>query len=238
MLENSTSIPAYALNLKGIDGGGKQYKTTDILKVLKKNMLDVFGAGFLVVGTDTAGSYNLAEAGQSMHSYFIEDHVEHVKSMFNDNLIPEVLAANGFLLNYKDTPRMVCSPIGEHDVETASKMTQRLRATNSIVLTKENIINWHERNGFDVDHMQEMTQEELVELLSLGEEESGMQSRSGAGMSSGMNNGVGNNKGTSGNANDNNLTTKSLTGISIISDNGIVAKVQVGSKRLYVSYKT
>lgn len=237
MLENSTTAPAYALNLKGIDGGGKQYKTSDIIKVLKKNILDVFGAGFLVVGTDTAGSYNLAEAGQSMHSYFIEDHVEHVRSMYNDNLIPEVLAANGFLLNFKDTPKMICSPIGEHDVETASKMTQRLRATNSIVLTKQNIINWHERNGFDTEHMEELNQEELIELLTAGQDEEGsggMQSRSGDGMTSGLSNGVGNVDGSGGNANDSNLTTKSLSNISVLSDDGTIAEVQIGNNHFSI----
>jgi len=182
-LEGSSTTPAYSLNLKGIDGGGKQYSTSEIMKSLRKNILDVFGAGFLVVGTDTAGSYNLAEAGQSMHSYFIEDHVEHIRSLYNDNLIPELLSLNGFILDYKDTPKMVCSPIGEPDIDIASKMVQRLRATNSIVLTKNNIIDWHRRNGFDVEHMEAMSEEDLIEKLQLQSDET-MSTRSSDGMAS------------------------------------------------------
>lgn len=235
-LEGSTTTPAYAINLKGIDGGGKQYSTSEIMKTLRKNILDVFGAGFLVVGTDTAGSYNLAEAGQSMHSFFIEDHVEHIKSIFNSQLIPELLAFNGFSLDYKDTPKMICSPIGEHDVDTASKMTQRLRATNSIVLTKNNIIDWHRRNGFDVEHMESMSEEDLIERLQLQTEES-MQTRSGDGLESGMNNGVGTSVGTQGGdtsvANNENAMTKSLS-VSLVSDDGVVAKINIGGKVLSI----
>lgn len=169
----------YSMTLKGIDGVGKQYSTQDLINQRKKSILDGFGAGFINLGNDKAGSYNLSESKQTIHSHFVQHVVGIITEGLNENVIPQILALNGIRLSHEDMPRIKAGLISEVDMEEFSKAVQRVGAVGYLPKTKEVVNKILEVMGIDYKVPEEMSQEEFLKLF--GEDTS----RSGDGMAAG-----------------------------------------------------
>lgn len=130
MLPSDTkdNAPLYSMSLKGIDGMGKQYSTRDLISDRKKSILDRLGAGFLNVGNDDAGSYNLSESKQTIHTQFVQRVNEIIAEALNENLLPQLLALNGIRLEQKEMPFIKFGQIVDTDMEGFSKAVQRMGA--------------------------------------------------------------------------------------------------------------
>lgn len=176
---NVSGNPQYTMNLKGIDGAGKQYSTQDLVNSRKKAILDRFGAGFINLGNDGQGSYNLSESKQSIHGHFVQRDIDIIVECFNKNLIPQLLALNNIRLSDEDMPKLKPGLIQEVDMEGFSKFVQRIGAVGYLPKTPTVINKILEVGGFDQEIPEDMSPEELFKLL--GEDTS----RSGDGMGAG-----------------------------------------------------
>lgn len=196
---NNQGGEQFKMSLKGIDGAGKQYSTKDLIQERKKAILDRFGAGFINLGNDGQGSYNLSESKQTIHGHFVQRDIDIIVEAINRNLIPQFLALNDIRLADEDMPRLKPGLIQEVDMEGFSKFVQRIGAVGYLPKTKEVINKILEVGGFDYVIEEDMTQEELMKIL--GENESG----AGEGMTRGTNgNGTGKNSAARDNSVSNN----------------------------------
>lgn len=170
---NSNGQPQYSMDLKGIDGAGKQYNTQDLVNARKKAILDRFGAGFMNVGNDGQGSYNLSESKQTIHGHFVQRDIDLILESINRNLIPQLLALNDIRLSDEDMPKVKPGLIAEIDMENFSKFVQRIGAVGYLPKTVTVINKILEVGGFDEEFAEDMPLEELMSKLGQNESRSG-----------------------------------------------------------------
>lgn len=202
LTDNSTSSKAFDVKLLGIDGGGKQFDTKELITERQKAILNCFGAGFILLGQESVGSYALSETQQGLHSFFVEKDINFICEVFNKELIPQLLALNEIRLEDEDMPFLAPSEIDEEDKETNSKAIQRAFATGAIPLHPEVVNENLKKLGYEYrlpEDMQEDGWQEYSEKYMPNST-----SRSGDGMESGLNSGVGGADGGSGNTSDTN----------------------------------
>ena len=136
LLTSDTDISSkkylYDFELKGIDGGGKQYQTSEIINQKKKSIYNVFGTGHMLLGQDSVGSYNLASAHTSTHSYYVERNILQKIDVINTQLIPRLLAANNIYLDWKDVPVFQPKSPTPPDKDVISKTIQRIKSVNGL----------------------------------------------------------------------------------------------------------
>lgn len=174
----------YKMTLKGVEGAGKQFSTTELINVRHKAILDCLGAGFLNLGNDGVGSYALSEGKQSLHAHYVERDVDTICEQINVNLIPQLLALNSIYLEDEDMPMFEAGKIEEPDLNEYSSAIQRMGATGFIPRNSA-VIN-HVLSVLGIDwKLTNETQDEILELVGKPT------TRSGDGMESGMNNGTG-----------------------------------------------
>ena len=211
----------YDFTLQGIEGGGKQYTSTDLINERKKAILDVFGAGFLNTGNEVAGSYNLVEGQIGIHAHLLEDHLLFYKDIIENQIVAQMAALNGLDFSDEDMPRWESGDINEYSPDEIGKLVQRTFSVGGFVKTKENIIEIHRRYGLDTTHMEEMTLEELMEAMAVDDS-----SESRAGESNGTSG-----TGTSQNAQGGDMNLENRSANKLISDDGINAVVQLLNKK-------
>lgn len=181
MLPSDTkdNAPLYSMTLKGIDGMGKQYSTAQLISDRKKSILDRLGAGFLNVGNDKAGSYNLSESKQTIHTQFVSRVNDIIIEALNENLIPQLLALNDIRLSAEDMPKVKAGHIVDMDIDTFSKAIQRIGAVGYLPKTPEVINKILEVMDIDLKIDENLSTEDLMKML--GEDTS----RAGDGMTQG-----------------------------------------------------
>lgn len=181
MLPSDTkdNAPQYSMTLKGIDGMGKQYSTAQLISDRKKSILDRLGAGFINVGNDKGGSYNLSESKQTIHTQFVQRVNEIILEALNENLIPQVLALNDIRLPESEMPYVKCGEIVDVDMEGFSKAIQRIGAVGYLPKTPEVINKILEVLGIDYKVEDDISQDDLLKML--GQDTS----RAGDGMTAG-----------------------------------------------------
>lgn len=176
MKENS---PQYSMTLKGIDGNGKQYSTSSLISDRKKSILDRLGAGFMNVGNDKQGSYNLSESKQTIHTQFVERVNEIILEGLNENVIPQLLALNDIRLSEAEMPKIKTGPIVDIDMEGFSKAIQRIGAVGYLPKVPAVINKITEVLDIDYEVSEDMDLDDLLKIL--GEDTS----RAGDGMAAG-----------------------------------------------------
>lgn len=167
---------SYDVTLQGVEGGSKSYKTTELIQERKKQILDSLGAGFLNLGNDGVGSYALATGKQSLHAHYMERHLLFIKSVIEDDLFKQLAEINGVSLSQDEMPVIEYGDLDEPDLETMSKVVQRMGSVGMLPKSKAFLMKLYESMGLDTSMFENMSEEEFLELL--GEDES----RAGEGM--------------------------------------------------------
>ena len=173
---------SYDIELKGIDGSGKQYKTSELINERKKAILDSLGAGFLNLGNDGVGSYSLSVGKQSLHAFYMERHLLFIKSVFENQLIPQIAELNGIKLSEDEMPRMVFGEIDEPDQDVLSKVGQRVGSVGLFPKNKEVLLDYWDKLGLDISSLKDMSQEQIDKMLTPDDNRAGeSQGSSGTG---------------------------------------------------------
>jgi hypothetical protein len=146
--------PLYDIQFKGVDGAGKQFKTTEIIEQKKKDLFNAFGAGFMLLGQDSVGSYNLASSHMSTHAHYVERNITQKVVVLETQLAPRLLAANDYYLNWKDMPKFIPADPTEFDWDIASKFVQRVASVNKMTPKALEFI--YKKLGFEVDGVEDL----------------------------------------------------------------------------------
>ena len=137
------------LELKGIDGGGKQYITSEVIKEKRTAIYNHFGCGHLLLGqSGNSGSEALSSNKMTTHEQYVEDILMWKKEVIDNQIAKTLLRENGVELDYEDMPEFEPAPIAEADIEGLSKSLQRLKSTNCAT---HEMIKWH-YDRYGVNH--------------------------------------------------------------------------------------
>ncbi|WNO47290.1 hypothetical protein [Vibrio phage vB_VibM_10AMN] len=210
VLEGTNNMDAYTMKLQGVDGGGKMYSTSDILKDKQKAIFDRFGAGAMILG-EGGGSYALIEGKNTIHSHYIERDINIILEVFNNDLIPQLLALNGIHLPDELMPELVAGEIEPVSLDEMSKAAQRLGSVGLLPVSAPTFLNeLYEKHGFKYRLDEELSPEELSNMMS------DYTSRSGEG------------KGTSGTGD-----TQAAQGGNLNMENKSFTDIRVDAKGIY-----
>jgi len=147
----------YDLELKGIQGGGIQYKTEEIINQKRKSIYNNFGTGFLLLGQNGHGSNALAGGMMTTHDYYIQRNVDWKVDVINNQLAPRLLAVNDMYLDYDDMPVFTPSDPSKVDFDTISKVLQRAGSVG--LLTDRALEDLYVSAGWDTDGLEEFLRE-------------------------------------------------------------------------------
>jgi hypothetical protein len=183
------SIKKYNATLMGVEGGTSNIDLSNILNTKNKDILDCFGCGFITLGNDGGGSFSLAETKTNAFAILLQEHLFFIEDVINRELIPQLLAMNGFHLEQEDMPIFKAGDIEGISLDEVGKYMQRVAAVG--ILSKDQDLDAYARAQLPKapkPAYDKPLPENVVDETS----------RSGDGMSSGMNNGVGKINGSSG----------------------------------------
>ncbi len=153
-VDEHSKVPDYDIQFKGIDGGGKQYKTSDIIEQKRKSIYNVFGAGFLLLGQDSQGSYALSSSLNSTHGFYAQRNIMWKTDVLNNQLVPTLLKANNIQLNWKDMPVFEAADPDELDIDLMSKAIQRMKSVGA--MTPKGLEYWYEKAGMPTEGIDEL----------------------------------------------------------------------------------
>lgn len=122
----------YDLEIKGVDGGGKQYKTSEIIEQRRKSIYSNFGAEFRLLGQDGNGSNALFNGSDITHSTFCKHIIDEIVDVINTQLIPRILAINGIFPLPKDMPVFVPADNMGISLDEFGKFLQRAKSVNAL----------------------------------------------------------------------------------------------------------
>lgn len=149
MAYNDSGKPLFDFKLIGVDGGGKQYNTRDIINGKQLEILMIYLADVLKLGSESHGSFALAENKNNLLSFGIEHHLQFISDVINNDLVPQTLKLNGWGDIPRDKmPKLSYTDLDQVDVDNLSKLIQRLSSVNFLPRTKETVNEVLEKAGF------------------------------------------------------------------------------------------
>jgi hypothetical protein len=157
---------SYDVTLQGVEGGSKSYRTTELIQERKKQILDSLGAGFLNLGNDGVGSYALATGKQSLHAHYMERHLLFIKSVLENDLFKQLAEINDVKLTQDEMPVVEYGDLDEPDLDVISSAIQRMGSVGCIPREKTFLLNIFDSMGLDITSLKDLTQEELIDLMS------------------------------------------------------------------------
>jgi len=132
-VDAATKTPLYDIELRGVTGGGgKNYMTSEVIDQKRKSIYNCFGAAFLLLGQNGAGSYALSSSQTSVHGQLVERDIMMYENVINTQLIPRLLAANGIYLDYEDMPVFKAADPDELSIDEIGKFIQRVKSVGAL----------------------------------------------------------------------------------------------------------
>lgn len=127
---DSTNLYDYDFKLQGVEGGGKQFDISEIIKSKNTDIANAFLAGHLLLGQQgNTSSYNASTAGAANNSLPIErsiiEKVEVIKRLF-----VRLLDANQIYYTHKDIPDFKYKDPDQITLDEAGKFLQRVRSVS------------------------------------------------------------------------------------------------------------
>lgn len=126
----------FSFKLLGVEGGGKQYSTDEIIRRKQNDILTVFSADVLRMGQDQMGSFALSSNKTSMLANSIEQHLRLIQEVINTDLIPQLLALNGWFFEEDQMPKVKFSDLEERDLDVLGKFIQQCVSVGAITTSK------------------------------------------------------------------------------------------------------
>lgn len=193
-VDENTKTPLFDFELKGIDGGGKQYQTSDIIDQKRKSIYNMFGTGFLLLGQSGHGSNALSSNQMTTHDYYVNRSIMWKEDVINNQLAPRLLAVNNIQLDWKDMPVFKAADPSKPDYDVISKVIQRTKSTGG--LTPQALEKLYIEAGWPTEGIEDL-------IFDDGDTSRGSESNGTSGTGDSQN-------GSSGGSNTNNTVTKTL----------------------------
>lgn len=111
---------------------GKQYSTSEVLEKKRTAIYNVFGAGFVLLGQDGAGSYALSSSQTSFHGQHLQYDIDMYVDVLNNQLAPRLLAVNNIFASFADMPVFLPSDPDELPLDEVGKFIQRTKSVDGL----------------------------------------------------------------------------------------------------------
>lgn len=144
----------YDFELKGVQGAGKSYSTTEVIKEKNKAIYNRFSTQALLLGQDGSGSFALSKDQMTTFQYAVYRDMAEMADVINSQLLPMLLAANDIYLDSEDMP--VFTPLNPFKLthDEAGKFGQRMK---SVGLMTPAIAKWlHEDLGAPIEGLDDL----------------------------------------------------------------------------------
>lgn len=136
LLEGSTSQYKNSFELKGIDGQGKQYKSTELITQRDKAIYNVFGASHAILGQDGSGSFALSSTVETIQDAYTRRAIEAKVDVIENQILKIFIEMNAnnpmFKLAWDEIPKFVPAEYKELDLDTYSKIIQRVKSVQGM----------------------------------------------------------------------------------------------------------
>lgn len=136
LLDGSTSQYKNSFELKGIDGQGKQYKSTELITQRDKAIYNVFGCGHAILGQDGSGSFALSSTVETIQDTYIERAIAAKVDVIENQILKIFIEMNAnnpmFKLAWNEIPKFVPAEYKELDLDTYSKIIQRTKSVSGL----------------------------------------------------------------------------------------------------------
>lgn len=126
----------YTFELQGIKGSGKQYDTTEVIRQYQNEILTVYSASMLKMGQDATGSFALSDNMNNLLGFAVEHNLQIIRDQINVDLIPQTLAANGWLFDQEDMPTLEYGDVAPRDLDELGKYVQRVVTSGAMSIGK------------------------------------------------------------------------------------------------------
>lgn len=123
---------------KLLESTGSNTTASDAIISRNENkMLMCFLADVLKLGTESHGSYALADSKSSLLSMGVEHHLKLIKNVLNHDMIKQLYALNGWEYDDENSVKLAYGDIEKQDLEVVSKFVQRVKSVGAIRATKD-----------------------------------------------------------------------------------------------------
>ncbi len=126
----------YTFELQGIKGSGKQYDTSEVIRQYQNEILTVYSASMLKLGQDATGSFALSDNMNNMLGFAVQHNLDIIRDQINADLIPQTLAANGWLFEEEDMPTLEYGDVAPRDLDELGKYVQRVVTSGAMSIGK------------------------------------------------------------------------------------------------------
>ena len=189
----------FKFELKGVDGGGKQYNTDEIVKRHDSKILMAFFADVLKLGSDQHGSFALADSKTSILAMGVEAHLRNIANTFNHDLIPQLYQLNRWKYDPQTSCKFTFGDIEKQDLDKLGSFLQRVTATG-LIRPSEKLE--EKVRGMAFPDLGSFIGDEDIEIETIAT------SKSGVGMEESLGNGQGSTTAKGGDRSKSNATNK------------------------------
>lgn len=134
---NDAGKELFKFDLLQTSANGNQAYTDTIIKRNENKMLMAFLADVLKLGTESQGSYALADSKTSLLSMGVEHHLDMIHSVLNHDLIKQMYSLNGWEYVEGESARFCFGDIETRDLDELGKFIQRVMSVGAMRSTKE-----------------------------------------------------------------------------------------------------
>lgn len=129
----------------------------------RRAILTVLGAQHLSVGEDGGGGMNLLEGKSDMQAFYAERDNTIIEEMFNNNIFPQLMRINEWVVSKEDMPEWVSGEIQPVSLDERGKFINRVaRLLPAIPEVMNNIL---EAMGVESRVSETATADELRDML-------------------------------------------------------------------------
>ena len=182
----NTSMREYSVTFQGIQGNGKQFDTSALIKERQKAIYNRFGAGALI----DESNVDVSDDNKSILALYIERDKDIIVEAINSQVIPQLLSLNGYSLSEGDIPKFASLDVTPPDVANNSSAIQRVVSVGAIPLTPEVMNEFMRMINLDYRIPDDIVSDPVAFQEFVATYVPGSTSRAGDGMKTGTGNGT------------------------------------------------
>lgn len=162
LLTDSMGNKMFEMKVENLTGTSS-YDLNEIIDRYNQEMLTALFANVLTLGSSGGGSHALSESKLTIVDDMIKAKLNVIKSVFNSDLIPQIFALNEWRTD--ELPYLEFGDVSSVSIDEFSTAVQKIKAVGMLPKNKETV-NWiGHKLGSPYKVPQDVSEEELRELL-------------------------------------------------------------------------